>query len=144
MRPLDISRASVVLAGFVLLLFNARLIRSEVPNQTISGTLISEHGDLSCDRCLVTLLANGVRPVATAFLDLGGHFSFPRVPRGSYTIHAEIDGFEDINQPIDANEGLESNVTINLVRKAPQPHANNGDIVNVSEFLDAYPKKAVD
>src|SRR5436190_18815496 len=110
MQPLNVYKAfkvfrASVLAGFILLLFNAGLIRSEVPEQTISGTLITESGDLSCDRCIVSLLANGVRPVATAFLDLGGHFSFRGVPRGSYVIHAEIDGFEDVNQPVDGNQG---------------------------------------
>src|SRR6266850_1781881 len=131
MQPVDtssVSKASVVLAGFVLLLFNASLIQAEVPEQTISGTLFSEHGDLSCDRCVISLLANGVRPVATAFVDLGGHFTFRAVPRGSYTIHAEIDGFEDVNQPVEAHDGLESNVAISLVRKAPQSRSRNGDI----------------
>ena len=127
MRPI---KASVVLAGFVLLLFDASWIRSAVPELTISGTLFSENGgDLSCDRCLISLLANGVRPVATAFLDLGGHFSFRGVPRGSYTIHAEIDGFEDVNQPVDAHEGLEPNVTINLVRRASRPRSSRSSRV---------------
>src|SRR5438105_7906319 len=144
MRAIDGSKACVVLAGFVILLFDAGLIQSEVLEQTISGSLISENGGLSCDRCLISLLANGIRPVATAFLDLGGHFTFRGVPRGSYTIHAEIDGFEDVNQPVEAHEGLEPNITINLVRKARRARGGDGDIVNVSEFLDAYPKKAVD
>src|SRR5437899_1196867 len=136
MRPINPFRASVVLAAFAFLLLNAGLMRSEVPEQTISGTLISENGSVSCDHCMVSLLANGVRPVATAFLDLGGHFAFRGVPRGSYTIHAEIDGFEDVNQPVDAHDGLETNVAISLVRKTSQPRGGNGDLVNVSEFLD--------
>src|SRR3989442_3727430 len=142
MRPI---KASVVLAGFVLLLFDASWIQSAVPELTISGTLFSENGgDWSCDRCLIPLLASGVRPVATPLLDLGGHFSFREVPRGSYTIHAKIDGFEDVNQPVDAHDGLETNVAISLVRKTSQPRGGNGDLVNVSEFLDTYPKKAVE
>ena len=141
MRPI---KASVVLAGFVLLLFDASWIQSAVPELTISGTLFSENGgDLSCDRCLISLLANGVRPVATAFLDLGGHFSFRGVPRGSYTIHAEIDGFEDVNQPVDVHDGLETNVAISLVRKTSQPRGGNGDLGAAFLALDRLARRLV-
>jgi Tfp pilus assembly protein PilF len=139
-----VSRPSVVLAGFIFVLLNANFVRSEAAEQTISGTFFTEHGDLSCDRCMVSLLANGVRPIATTFLDLGGHFTFRGVPRGSYTIHAEIEGFEDVNQVVDASQGLEPNVAVTLVRRNPQTNTGKGQIVNVSEILDGYPKKAVD
>jgi len=39
--------------------------------------------------------------------------------------------------------GLGGHVTITLVRKGSRARAD-GDIVEVTEFLDAYPKKAVD
>ena len=139
-------KASVVLAGFVFLVFSPPVVRAAVPEQTISGSLISGTGNFSCDHCLITLLASGMRPVATSYLDLGGHFSFRAVPPGSYTIHAEIEGFEDVNQSVDAsaNFGIESNVTISLVRKSTVARNKNGNLVDVSEFLDTYPKKAVD
>jgi tetratricopeptide (TPR) repeat protein len=148
MRSINASRASrafVVLAGFVLLLFDGSMIQAAVPEQTISGTLLSEHGEVSCDHCVISLLANGVRPVATTYLDLGGHFAFKAVPQGSYTIHAEIDGFEDVNQPVDVQSfGLETNLAITLVRKPAVSRTRDGDIVNVSEFTEGYPKKAVE
>jgi Tfp pilus assembly protein PilF len=139
-------KTSFVLAGFILWVFSAGVLAAPVPEQTISGTVLSEGGDFSCEHCLITLLANGSRPVATAYLDTGGHFSFQGVPPGSYTIHAEIAGFEEVNQPVDANGGLGlgTNILITVARKGGHAASPNGGIVNVSEFLDAYPKKAVD
>src|SRR4029077_15111647 len=99
-------KSSFVVAIFILVLSSAAVFGAPVPEQTISGTMLSERGEFSCDHCLVTLLANGGRPAATAYLDSAGHFAFPRVPAGSYTIHAEIEGFEEVNQPVDANDGL--------------------------------------
>ncbi len=111
--------------------------------QTVSGRLLFENGDFPCDHCVVSLLANGVRPVSTTYADLGGHFVFSNVPAGIYTIHLEIDGFEDVNQQIDTGAvSLEANVLITLVRKRPKV-TSGGQVVNISEFLDLYPKKAV-
>jgi Tfp pilus assembly protein PilF len=135
-----------VLAGFILLAFSSSVLRASAPEQTIGGTIVSEGGALSCEHCLITLLAGGGRPVATAYLDLDGHFSFQAVPPGSYTIHAEIEGFEEVNQPVEAHDGmgLGTNIMITAARRGGHAAATNGGIVNVSEILDAYPKKAVD
>jgi Tfp pilus assembly protein PilF len=61
-------------------------------------------------------------------------------------IHAEIEGFEEINQPVDASGslGLGNNVLITVARKGGHAPPINGGIVNVSEILNAYPKKAVE
>lgn len=136
----------VVLAGFVFSISCPVLSRAAVPEQTISGTLMLEHGPFQCDQCVISLLANGVRPVSTTYLDFGGHFTFRGVAPGSYTIHMEINGFEDVNQPVDARDGLGlgGQVTITLVRKGSRSQAGGGNIVDVTEFLDTYPKKAVD
>jgi tetratricopeptide (TPR) repeat protein len=133
------------LPGIFLGVFSVIAFSVPVAEQTISGTVLPEGGELGCDHCMITLLAVGGRPVATAYLDGGGHFSFPGVPAGSYTIHAQIEGFEEINQQVDANEsfGAGSNVMITLARRNAHAAPVNSGIVNVSEFLDAYPKKAV-
>src|SRR5213592_547634 len=140
------AKACVVLAGSAFLLCFACLGQAAVPEQTISGTLMSQAGPFQCDQCLVSLLANGVRPVSTTYLDLGGHFTFRGVAPGSYTIHMEIKGFEDVNQPVDARDGLGLGgpVTITLVRQGSRSRAAGGYIVDVTEILDGYPKKAVD
>src|ERR1041385_1819443 len=94
------AKASVVSAGFFLLVFTASVLSVSAAEQTISGTILSESGDLGCEHCMVSLLAAGGRPVGTAYLDLAGHFTFEGVPSGSYVIHAEIPGFEEINQAV--------------------------------------------
>ena len=116
------------------------------PQQTISGRLLFENGGSLCDRCTVNLLAAGVSPTATAFLDWAGHFVFRGVPPGSYTIQADIEGFEEVNYPVEASGdmGREVVVTIILARKMVAPVRNVKGIVDVSEFLEKYPKKAVE
>jgi len=130
--------ASYFLAAFVLL--------TPASDQTISGTLMAEGGELGCEHCQVTLLTNGGgRPVAMAYTDSGGHFSFQPVPAGSYVIHAEIEGFEEVNQPVDAGQlGMTANVLITVARKGGHAASAKGGIVNISEILDQYPKKAVE
>ena len=127
-------KAPVVLAGSVLLLCFACLGHAAVPEQSISGTLMSQAGPFQCDQCLISLLANGLRPVNTTYLDLGGHFTFRGVTPGSYTIHIEIEGFEDVNQAVDVRDGfgLGANVTITLVRKATPSRTGGGNIVNIA------------
>ena len=139
-------KTSFVVAIFILVVSSVAVVGAAVPEQTISGTMLPERGEFSCEHCLVTLLANGGRPVATAYLDSAGHFTFQGVPPGRYTIHAEIEGFEEVNQPVDANDGLGlgTNILITVARRGGHAAPINGGIVNVSEFLDAYPKKAVE
>src|SRR5215475_15392718 len=84
--------------------------------QSVSGRLVFENTDFACDHCVVTLLANGVRPMGTTYIDLSGRFTFINVPHGSYTIHVEIVGFEDVNQPVESTDAGEANVLITLVR----------------------------
>src|SRR5215510_5837544 len=114
------------------------------PDSTISGRLLFDNAGFSCDRCTITLLA-GMRPVATTFVDLSGYFTFNNIPRGSLTIHAEIDGFETVNYQVEANgDRVSPNVLIPVTRKPVTVVSNSGaGIVNISEFLERYPKKAV-
>src|SRR5579883_730494 len=135
--------ASVVL--LVAIIFaNSNPVQAAEHDQTISGRLIFENSDYVCDHCLVTLLANGVRPVGVAYIDLSGHFAFANVPRGNtYTIHVELEGFEDVNQGIDAVDGSDVNVLVNLTRKRKPADGQKAEVVNIAEFKELYPKKAV-
>jgi Tfp pilus assembly protein PilF len=134
------------LTPFVILLVALLSIGANNANaaerdQVVSGRLIFENGDFSCDRCVVTLLANGVRPVGMGNVDLAGHFTFASVPHGTYTIHVELDGFQDVNQVIEAGDG-DATVLVTLVRKPP-PQSAGPAVVNIAEFKELYPKKAV-
>ena len=136
----------LLMLTLILGVSSAAVLEATIRELTISGTMLSERGELGCEHCLVTLLASGGRPVASAYLDSAGHFTFQGVPPGSYIIHAEIEGFEEVNQPVDANNGLGlgTNVMITVARKGGHAAPINGGIVNISEILDAYPKKAVE
>ena len=136
-------KSSVVLPAFLVLLSYPSLFQAAEVEKSILGRLIFENGDFPCDRCAVTLLANGVRPVATAVADLSGHFIFNHIPGGSYTIHLELEGFETVDEPINTFEaafGPETVITLNR-KSAAAPKSDA--VVNVSEFLERYPKKAV-
>jgi Tfp pilus assembly protein PilF len=138
--------ASFISTGVVFLVFAANVLVAST-EQSISGTVLSESGDLGCEHCMISLLASGGRPAGTAYLDLSGHFTFQGIPSGSYTIHAEIPGFEEINQPVDVRGdlGLQTNIVITVTRRGGRrTEAGGAGIVNITEYLDAYPKKAVD
>lgn len=137
-------KAFVVLPTLLILLLSpnaSQAAQRAQPAQTVSGRFVFDNGDFACDHCMVTLLANGMRPFGTTFVDLAGHFTFTNVVPGTYTIHADIEGFEPVNQTIDA-AGMDTIVMITLVRKRPVI-SNAGDIVNIREFTEIYPKKAV-
>jgi tetratricopeptide (TPR) repeat protein len=124
-----------------LLLFVSTNTTAAAERDQISGRLIFENGNFSCDHCAITLLADGVRPIGTTYTDLSGRFTFSGVPRGTYTIHLELDGFQDVNQVVEAGLG-EATVMVTLVRK-PAVVSTGSQIVNISEFKELYPKKAV-
>jgi tetratricopeptide (TPR) repeat protein len=127
-------------SAFILLLLTANLIAAE--GRTISGRLVFDNG-YACDRqCTVTLLLAGMRPVQTVTPDLAGHFVFNGVPLGSYSIRVDIDGFESVTQSVRDVDGMEPMIMISLVRK-PTAQSSGGQVVDVSQYLERYPKKAV-
>jgi Flp pilus assembly protein TadD len=136
-------RAPAILSAFVFLLFSLRGLDA-APGQSISGRVMFEDGGFTCDRqCTVTLLISGVRPLQTVMADLSGHFTFNNVTRGPYTIRVEIDGVEAVNSPIsDLDIGHDVIVNVPRIRTAPA-QSTGSPIVDVSEFLNRYPKKAV-
>jgi Flp pilus assembly protein TadD len=127
---------------FGLLLCSSLL--DSAPPATVSGRLIFENGNLGCDPlCTVTLMSSGMRPVQTVTTDFSGHFAFVGVPRGPYTLRVEISGFEPVTQNVDAMEnGGELTVIVPLMKRQRTVTTGSG-IVDVSEFRDRYPKKAV-
>jgi len=134
--------SAVVLSAFVLLLYSPAGL--DAAEQSVSGRLVFENGNFTCEQqCVVSLLI-GVRPVQTVTTDLAGHFTFNNVPRsGMYTVRVTINGFEAVSQLVsDAELGREMLINVNAMRQ-PSKSSVGGNVVNVSEFLDRYPKKAV-
>ena len=135
-------RTAAIFCAFAFLQFNLSDLEAAV--QFISGRLVFEDYSFTCDQqCVVSLLISGVRPIQTVVADLGGHFTFNNVPRGPFAIRVEIDGFEVANVPIrDFDIGHEMMITVPAIRK-PVALPTGKPVVNVSDFRERYPKKAV-
>jgi tetratricopeptide (TPR) repeat protein len=115
---------------------------------SVSGTLLASGASFAC-LCEVTLELPGGHAVASAFLDSAGNFKFTNVRPGSYVIRATIDGFKEVQHPVDvsAYHGF-GKTLIHLDRQIPVARVeskpgNDPHIVDVSQFLDGYPKEAV-
>src|SRR5262249_2837645 len=107
-----------------------------------SGRVLFESTGFGCERqCTATLLASGVRPVQTVVLDLSGNFTFRNVPHGAYSIKVEVDGVEVATQQFDS--ATDVTVFITPTRKPTARSSATPAIVDASEFLERYPKKAV-
>ena len=145
MRVLRFSLSGLIL--LLLLVFLPGPARG-ANSYSISGRLLFTNGGSPCDPCNIELTIAGVQRVASAYTDTGGNFRFDNVMPGSYVIHVELKGYEDVNESVDvmARGGITSMLTIMMTRKgndAVQSDQNSG-IIDVSQFLQAYPKKAVD
>ncbi len=111
---------------------------------SITGRLILDHGEFGPDAAVVTLV-QGAATVATAYTDGGGYFAFRNIRPGAYVIHVDIDGFEEVNQPLDLFErSWGANANITLTRKRQVIRRGESPTVDVSEFRDRYPKKAIE
>jgi tetratricopeptide (TPR) repeat protein len=143
---MPLAKWSLMILTAVLTLFAARetQARALAENQ-LSGRLIFERS-APCDRCPVNLMT-GAQTVATSYADAAGNFVFENVPPGSYTIHVEVAGYEEIDQQVDVSSfGFQANNIILLSPKARTSDDGAGDsnVVHISEFSDRYPKKAVE
>ena len=96
-------RVSAILFASVLMVCNSNFVQGAP--RSISGRLMFDNAGFSCEfQCQVTLLASGVRPIQTTFVDLGGRFAFNNIPPGLYTVRVEIEGFETVNQQVEATD----------------------------------------
>jgi len=133
---------TAIFCAFAFLKFN--LTDLEAAAQFISVRLVFDDYSFICDQqCVVSLLISGVRPIQTVVADLSGHFTFNNVPRGPLAIRVEIDGFEVANVPIqDFDIGREMMITVPAIRR-PVALPTGRPVVNISDFRERYPKKAV-
>jgi len=115
-------------------------------DQIISGTIVNDNGRFDCKSCEIKIdLTGSSRPIITTFADSNGSFIFLGVRSGSYMIRVTIDGVPEAEQIVDIHDGFAtSNVTISVSRRVRVQHEPASKVVDVSEFLNAYPKKAVE
>ena len=79
--------------------------RSELASAFAVGgqIVISVNGGLK-KPVLVLLDHSGSKNDQRTFTDLRGNFEFRNVPRGSYYIRVRLEGFENVNYPVDVPE----------------------------------------
>jgi tetratricopeptide (TPR) repeat protein len=110
----------------------------------IAGRLMFENGDLGPESTIVTLMQGGAT-IASSYTDGAGYFTFRNIRPGSYVIHVEIDGFEEVNQPVDLfDRAWAANTNITMTRKRRVIQRGDSPTIDVSEFRERYSKKAVD
>ena len=116
-------------------------------DHNISGRLIFTTG-ATCDRVKVELEVSEMQPIQTVYADPMCTFKFLMPGNGTYLVHVDIDGYEEIHQRVESsNTDTDGYAVIQMI---PAPGRVSNRIVehtqasvDVSEMLDQYPKKAV-
>jgi Tfp pilus assembly protein PilF len=139
-------KASAAVAVFVGLMLTVTSTQA-APARSVKGQLVFETPGVSCNPCRVSLTRGAGQPVGMTITDSAGNFTFDNIEPGSYMLHIEIDGFEKIDQEFDFIDGVGGTTATVLV--APRPRASAAvaegpAIIDASEYLSAYPKKAVE
>ena len=140
--------SGAVLALLLLMLSAVTSTEAAAPSgRALNGKLVFETAGVSCNPCRVTLMTTMGQPIGMTFTDSAGNFTFENVQAGTYTVHVEIEGYERVDQDVTFLEGFGAGTTANVL-VAPKP-VNTTDksraaIVDASEFLSAYPRKAVE
>src|SRR5437588_12569404 len=72
----------------------------------ISGRLIFEQGNVSCERVLVELEVIEMQAIDAAYADSSCAFRFLQVSPGSYYFHIDVDGYVEIRQRVEVSESI--------------------------------------
>jgi Tfp pilus assembly protein PilF len=112
--------------------------------RSISGKLLFDRG-ASCERVKVELEVAEMQTVETVYADATCTFKFSQPASGSYLIHVDVDGYEEVHQRVESTD-IDGYTTIQMIPatgrivRKEQTRAS----VDVSEIFDRYPRKAVD
>src|SRR5262245_46356277 len=110
----------------------------------IGQVVLSVHGGLK-EPVLVLLDHSGSKNDQRTFTDLRGNFEFRNVPQGSYYLHVRLEGFENVNYPVDVPGTPYVFIFLNgSAVPARRPHAVGGDqIVDIRQLTANIPKQAL-
>jgi Tfp pilus assembly protein PilF len=138
-------KASVVVTVLVGLMLTS-VSTQAASARSFKGQLVFENVGVSCQPCRVSLMRQTGQPVAMTITDAAGNFTFDNVEPGTYTIQVDIDGFNRVEQDLNVSPGLAGGTTTILVapRRAASATSERSGTIDVSQYLSAYPKKAVD
>lgn len=134
------------LALFLLLFIPGVAPAASPAGQSIEGRLVFGDAWSGCNLCTVSLVSVSGSTVNTVYPDVDGHFRFRYVQPGLYRVRAAIDGYEEAEERVEVSDnGWTGTVRVMMNRKPKMAKQVSGPhVVNVSEFRERYPKKAVD
>ncbi|PYS08357.1 MAG: hypothetical protein DMG15_27290, partial [Acidobacteria bacterium] len=120
--------------------------RSEPPsNSSVGGQIVlSGHGGLK-EPVRVLLDHFGSKNDQHTFTDLRGNFEFRNVPKGSYNIRVRLEGFENVNYPVDVPGTPYVFIFLNgSATPARGPHGPGGNhLVDIRQLTANIPKQAL-
>ena len=114
-------------------------------DRAITGKLMFDQG-ASCETVKVELEVSEMQPIESVYADPSCSFRFMQPVPGSYLIHVDVDGYEEVHQRVDSTD----TAGMNVIQMIPAPGRitrrvqRTAPSADVSEFLDQYPHKAVD
>src|SRR5437773_1182790 len=117
--------------------------RSEpASTSAVGGQIVVSEGGLK--RPVPVLLDHsGAKSDRRTFTDLHGNFEFRNVPKGSYTIRVRLEGFENVNYPVDVPGTPYVFIFLNG-RSARGPAALGGNrVVDIRQLTANIPKQAL-
>jgi Flp pilus assembly protein TadD len=118
-------------------------------DQDVTGRVTFGDAGFNCERVMIQLEVMEMQPVDSTYLDTSCGFRFTHVSPGSYFLHINVEGYEEVHQPVHVSDSGASSIpsqismmTSPIRRQLIAPGGRQ--VVDVSELLDQYPHKAVD
>src|SRR5437016_12573107 len=138
-----------ILVRFTFTLMSCSLFglaqRSEpASTSAVGGQIVVSEGGLKRP-VLVLLDHSGSKDDQRAFTDFHGNFEFRNVPKGSYNIRVRLEGFENVNYPVEVPGTPYVSIFLNgSAVHSRGPRALGGDrIVDVRQLTAKIPKQAL-
>src|SRR2546425_9334159 len=143
-----LSNQIVVRFTFILVTCSSLALaqRSEPASTSAVGGQIVISGKSSLKEPVLVLLDHsGSRHEQRTSTDLHAYFEFHNVPQGSYDIRVRLEGFENVNYPVDVPGTPYVFIFLNgSAISARRPHAPGGNrIVDVRQLTAKIPSQAL-
>ena len=135
----------------------ALCVTSSAQQQTLGnviGHIRVQRGDAPPQRVLVTLEMRGA-PMESTYTDSSGTFGFHSLYPNPYTVVVSDDNYEDVRRQVVIDPTMMAPavfVDIALIPKkkekpdptsSPNPNGSNPDMIDIREYADRFPKRAV-
>src|SRR5438093_5874080 len=138
-----------IFAGFTFTLMSCSSFGLAQPSEpastsAVGGQIVVSGGALK--RPLLVLLDySASKNDQRTFTDLHGNFEFRNVPHGSYNIRVRLEGFENVNYPVDVPGPPYVFIFLNGgAGSARGPHALGGiHVVDIRQLTANIPKQAI-